>query len=272
MNNKPLISIVTISFNQAEYLEECILSIIEQDYPNIEYIICDPGSTDGSRDIIEKYRDKIAHIIYDKDKGPADGLNNGFEKATGEIYGYLNSDDVLMPYAINSVIEKFNKMKNIDVIYGHGYFIDKFGHKLRKSFSDTFSKYRMAYGASVIIQPSTFFKSNCFKTVSGFNNQNKINWDTELLIDMSMAGFNFKKVNLFLSGYRLYPESITCDETNNIKRKDQQDILFTILMKRKKNRIDELLFIIFRFYKHLSGPSILITRILKGSVIDNSKK
>ena len=81
-------SIVTISYNQAQFLEQAIRSVIEQDYPDVEYIVVDPGSTDGSREIIERYRDRIDRIIFEPDKGPADGLNKGFAQATGDVFGF----------------------------------------------------------------------------------------------------------------------------------------------------------------------------------------
>lgn len=93
MTAQPRVSIVTISFNQAQFVERAILSVLEQDYPHIEYIVVDPGSTDGSREIIDKYRDRIARIIFESDDGPADDLNKGFAKASGEIYGFLNSEN-----------------------------------------------------------------------------------------------------------------------------------------------------------------------------------
>ncbi|MCB1155752.1 glycosyltransferase, partial [bacterium] len=86
------VSVVTLSFNQADYLERAIRSVVEQDHDDIEYIVVDPGSTDGSRDIIERYRDRIATVITDPDKGPPDGLNKGFAAATGDIYAYMNAD------------------------------------------------------------------------------------------------------------------------------------------------------------------------------------
>ena len=91
----PKISIVTVSFNSAQYIEDGILSILEQGYPALEYIIVDGGSTDGTREIIDKYRDRITKIIYEPDNGPAEALNKGFKLATGEIMGWLNSDDRL---------------------------------------------------------------------------------------------------------------------------------------------------------------------------------
>ena len=92
------ISVVTISFNQAKYLRQCIDSVLNQNYQNIEYIIVDPGSTDGSRQIIESYGDRVIKI-FEKDAGPADGLNMGFSRATGDIFYFINSDDYVLPGA-----------------------------------------------------------------------------------------------------------------------------------------------------------------------------
>ena len=100
----PRVSIVTISFNQAAFLERAIRSVVEQNYPLVEYIVVDPGSTDGSRDIIEKYRSRISKIIYEKDSGPANGLNKGFEAASGEIFGYINADDAYLPGALSKAV------------------------------------------------------------------------------------------------------------------------------------------------------------------------
>src|SRR5450432_3341584 len=95
------VSIVTISFNQAAYLEEAIRSVLDQDHPLVEYIVVDPGSTDGSRDIIERYRGRIAKVLYEPDQGPADGLNHGFAHATGDVFACLNADDLLLPRAVS---------------------------------------------------------------------------------------------------------------------------------------------------------------------------
>ena len=93
------VSIVTISYNQAQFLERTILSVLDQDYPEIEYIVVDPGSTDGSREIIERYGSRISKVILRPDRGAADGLNSGFAEASGQILGFLNSDDTLLPGA-----------------------------------------------------------------------------------------------------------------------------------------------------------------------------
>src|SRR4051812_47863135 len=98
-------SVVTISFNQCEFLERAMLSVLNQSDVEIEYIVVDPGSSDGSRELIGRYRDRLAHLVLEKDDGPADGLNRGFAHATGDVYCYLNSDDMFAPGAFKIVAD-----------------------------------------------------------------------------------------------------------------------------------------------------------------------
>ena len=118
------VSLVTISYNQSRFLRACIESVLSQDYADIEYIVVDPGSTDGSREIIDSYGDKIIKI-FSPDSGPADGLNKGFEAATGDIYGFLNSDDTLCPKAISAAVTALREFAYADVVYGKAYIIDQ---------------------------------------------------------------------------------------------------------------------------------------------------
>ena len=105
----PLVSIVTPSFNQALYLEETIRSVLKQDYPRIEYIVVDGGSTDGSVGIIKKYADKLAWWVSEVDKGQTDAINKGFGRASGQILAWINSDDTYEPGAVSEAIKYLQK-------------------------------------------------------------------------------------------------------------------------------------------------------------------
>ena len=203
------VSIVTISLNQGMFLEECIRSVIEQDYDDIEYIVVDPGSTDGSREIIETYRDRIAHVILEPDQGPADGLNKGFAKATGEIYAYLNADDVLQPGAVRHFAGHFKHWPDVDVVSGHGYRINASGRITGKIYSQRFDPVAYVFRACDLIQQSTFFRASAFHEVEGFNTENRVSWDGELWFEMALAGARFKRCHGFWSCFRMHPDSIT---------------------------------------------------------------
>ncbi len=125
-----LVSIITPSFNQARYLEQTILSVLEQDYPRIEYLIVDGGSTDGSRDIIRKYAHRLAWWVSEKDTGQAEAINKGLIRARGEVVAWLNSDDYFFPDTISEVAGLFNTHPNIVMIYGDMLAIDELGRTI----------------------------------------------------------------------------------------------------------------------------------------------
>jgi glycosyltransferase involved in cell wall biosynthesis len=114
----PKVTVVTPSYNQAEFIESTILSVLNQNYPNLEYIIIDGGSTDNSVNIISKYKDWLAYWISQPDKGQADAINRGFEKGTGDYFCWINSDDIIYPDFITERIKQFNDNPDIDFIYG----------------------------------------------------------------------------------------------------------------------------------------------------------
>lgn len=114
----PKVTIVTPSYNQADFLERTLLSVLNQNYGNIEYIVIDGGSTDGSVDIIRRYEHRLAYWVSEPDAGQADAINKGFAKATGEYFGWLNSDDVLHPEAIAKTVAALAAQPEVDLVYG----------------------------------------------------------------------------------------------------------------------------------------------------------
>ena len=266
------VSIVTISFNQSEFLERAIRSVIEQKYDDIEYIIVDPGSQDGSRNIIDGYRSRIARTLYEPDKGPADGLNKGFAMATGEIYGFLNSDDVLYPGAIERVVCYFKNHPEADVVSGHAVIIDEYDKPIRKVYSDKFSLIKYAYGSSVLAQQSTFFRANVFKQTNGFNILNRAAWDGELFVDMCANGAQFDLVDEFWSGFRLHTGSITSSKKLDNAIKQYRKEAFKEIIGRDEKSRDIFLKVAFRLIKHVRNPKGLYERLSKGKIYGRTAK
>lgn len=216
------ISIVTISYNQYQYLRECIDSVLNQNDVEIEYIIVDPGSTDGSRELINSYNNRIDKIVLDPDKGSADGLNNGFARASGDIFGYINSDDMLLPDALRHVKNVFEKHPDIDVVYGDGSRIDGDGKEIARMYGCQWDLRAYVFGGISIVQQSTFFRRKYFEAAGGFNLDNKTCWDGELLVDMALCGARFRYIHRNLGVFRIHEESISgSGRLQNQYRKDR---------------------------------------------------
>src|SRR6266568_7556231 len=141
----PKVTIVTPSYNQGHFLEETIRSVLLQGYPDLEYIVIDGGSTDGSIEIIQRYSKELAHWSSEPDGGPAAGLNKGFRGATGEIFSFLNADDFYLPGAFYRIANIFSADRSVDVVYGDGYMSDVSGRLRKPIFSDAWSLWRLAY-------------------------------------------------------------------------------------------------------------------------------
>ena len=262
----PKVSIVTISFNQANFLERAIRSVLDQDYSNIEYIILDPGSTDGSRELIARYESRIARVLLDPDKGPADGLNKGFGIATGDIFAFLNSDDILYPGAVSAAVRFFLKHPAVDVVSGHSRIIDPLDRVLRCAYSDRMSLIGYVYSGVALIQASTFFRRSAFARTRGFNVKNRATWDGELFFDMANAGCKFARSSQIWSGYRLHEQSITISRKAEDAMNLANEEIFRSVMGRERNRWDKCLQLAFRGWRHLANPRDTIERIVRGPI------
>lgn len=259
------LSIITISLNQVSYIKETIESVINQSCDNIEYIVLDAGSTDGSRDVILQYKDKISKIIFEHDQGQADGLNKAFNYATGDIYGFLNSDDILLPCAISFVINYFKTNLNVDILFGSGYKINKDSKILEKVYPDIYSTTKYIYNSINFIQPSMFFKSECFNKVGGFNINNKTCWDGELVFDMGRNKFKSARTFRFLSAFRIHEASISGKKANMTEYYSDRKRIFEKQKKRKFNKIDHLISYCYRLLNIIQTPQ----KIFKKLIINN---
>lgn len=256
------ISIVTISYNQAQFLEKAILSITSQGCSNFEYIVVDPGSTDGSREIIEKHRSKINRVVLEKDRGAADGLNKGFSLATGEIYGFINSDDELLPNTLSRVAAFFKANPDVDVVSGCGYTIDADGKRTGRMIPTKLTPWLYVHGGVTIFQQGTFFRASCFNKVSGFNIGNKTCWDGELFLDMALAGAKFAIVRDDLANFRLHEGGLTGSGVIKKIALSDNDRLFQKVTGRKRGYFDFFLNKIARVGKYIFNLSYIPRRLL----------
>ncbi|HNB52707.1 MAG TPA: glycosyltransferase family 2 protein [Anaerolineales bacterium] len=161
----PLVSIITPSFNQARFLEATLQSVLSQTYPNIQYLISDGGSTDGSLEIIQKYAHRLHWWVSEKDRGQTDALNKGFAHATGDIFAWLNSDDTYEPHAVAEAVAYLTAHPEVGMVYGDANFIDEHS-KVIGPFNARQTDYaRLMRGAVYIPQQAAFFRADLWRKV-----------------------------------------------------------------------------------------------------------
>jgi glycosyltransferase involved in cell wall biosynthesis len=215
-------SIVTISYNQSKYLTKCIESVLSQDIKDLEYIVVDPGSTDRSREIISSYPQ--IKKVFKPDRGPSDGLINGFNMANGDYYGFINADDYLLPNALKKLELKILK-DDIKFLSGKGLIKKDTGYEIINP--TVLTKKDLLYRSSIIFQQSTFFHSDLYKATNGFNFRNKTCWDYELYIDMLNTGVKHEVFDELLAVFRVHDESITgSGRLNDIYIKELERIFY----------------------------------------------
>jgi glycosyltransferase involved in cell wall biosynthesis len=160
-----LVSIVTPSFNQARFLEATIHSVLEQDYPHIEYIIMDGGSTDGSVDIIKKYAPRLGGWTSERDKGQTDAINKGFARAKGEVLAWINSDDTYEPGAVASAVAFLRDRPEVGLVYGDANYIDESGRVCGRFPAAQTDYRRLRQGYVHVPQQAAFFRADLWRQV-----------------------------------------------------------------------------------------------------------
>ncbi len=192
----PLISIITPSYNQGEYLEATLQFVLEQDYAPIEYLVIDGGSTDGSLEIIQRHAGQLAYWVSEPDNGQSEAINKGFRRATGDIIGWINSDDTLVPGVVRRVADFLAAHPDVDVVHGRVNWIDSAGEQIagptRLGGGHEFGAHNVL--SSSIVQAGAFWRRRVTDTIGLLNEDLHYVMDYEFWARMALAGFCFRQL------------------------------------------------------------------------------
>jgi glycosyltransferase involved in cell wall biosynthesis len=195
--NRPLVSVVTPSYNQSRFLGETILSVLNQGYPHIEYLVIDGASTDGSVDIIRQYEGQIAYWVSEPDRGQSHAINKGLRRTRGEIVTWLNSDDVLLPGAVSRVVRFLAEHPDVDVCNGRADRIDEYGRPIP---TPTLPKDLLDFGATTALagnlvnSPGAFWRRGIMERVGLLDEELHYVMDYEWWLRMVLAGGTFRRM------------------------------------------------------------------------------
>lgn len=210
------VSIITPSYNQARFIEETILSVKNQDYPEIEHIVIDGGSTDGTQEILRKYGDCITWVS-EPDEGQSDAINKGFKQAAGDILAWLNSDDTYTTGAIRTCAEFFTRWPEIDMVYGHFNIIDEKGAIVKSCQVREFDpRLYVRRGASYISSPTVFFRRRVLQTIGMLDPSLRYAMDYDLFLRVAVrclrGEMHVRRIPSTLANFRIHGESKTGKE------------------------------------------------------------
>ena len=201
----PKISIVTVSYNQGQFIEDNILSVINQNYSNIEHIIIDAGSTDGTLEILKKY-EKHLNWVSEPDKGQSDGLNKGFKKASGDIIGWINSDDRLVSGSLDNVASFFKDNPEEIAVVGNINLITEKGDFVRTVLSEPYEYKNMVNQKRGVTQPSTFLKKEVFNKIGYLDESLHYAMDFDLFLRVSSIK-TVPYLNMSFADFRLQEQA-----------------------------------------------------------------
>jgi glycosyltransferase involved in cell wall biosynthesis len=216
----PRITIVTPSFNQGQFIAETIESVAAQRYPDLEHIVMDGGSTDGTLEILQRYPHLV--VVSERDKGQADAINKGFARATGDIWGFLNSDDTLLPGALDAVVSAIDPAQGRHLVVGRCFFIDEKGRSLgveHPSGFTTFTRLLAVWKGHTIPQPAVFWTPEVWRRSGGMDLSLRFHLDYDLFCRFARH-YRFHPIDQVLATYRLHAESKTEEWTEADRLED----------------------------------------------------
>lgn len=216
----PKISIVTPTYNQGQYIEETILSVLNQNYPNLEYIIMDGGSTDNTVEIIKKYEKHLTYWESKPDRGQAHAINKGLEMSTGEIFNWLNSDDYLAPGALHAIAKGFEDPK-VDAVAGQTIYFENGIFQAPEQLANLEAKKLIRWDKGVVfIQPGLWTRREHFINCMGVDEQFHYAFDWDLIIRYLYLFPNVNYISLPLVFFRLHDESKTVSSIEKFNKEE----------------------------------------------------
>ncbi len=215
----PRITIVTPTLNQGKFIERTIRSVIEQNYPNLQYIIIDGGSTDETLSIIRKYESFINYWVSEKDNGQSEAINKGIAKMDGEIFNWLNSDDVLTPNALNKIAEAYQLDKDCNLVIGQVKFFtkeDSYGLNGKVVFSEA----EQTFALGQVNQPAMYYKADVLKKIGNLNENLHYCMDVELWLRyiLNYGIGNIRQLNEIVAEFLFHPDSKTVSKPQNFEK------------------------------------------------------
>jgi glycosyltransferase involved in cell wall biosynthesis len=206
------ISLVTPCYNSAAYIEETICSVLSQGIPELEYMVVDGGSTDGTVEIIRRYADRLTWWVSEKDNGQVDALNKGFARATGDILGFINADDVLLPGALDAILQTFTERPEVDLIAGEVEWIDGEGRPTGShageitNLEEALDIYRVWWSQRQWVQPEVFYRRALKERVGAFDQRYHLAFDFDFWVRCFRAGATVARVRKPLVQFRQHPD------------------------------------------------------------------
>lgn len=236
-NALPLVTVITPSYNQGKFLERTIISVLNQDWPNIEYIIIDGGSSDNSVAIIRKYEEYLAFWVTGEDSGQTNAINKGIKRGSGRYLTWLGSDDILLPGAITTMVRALEENPAAGIVYGAVAFIDEADRFLKKIGYTTMTLEKLLYHKhSTIAQPSSLLNRKILDAAGLLDESLSFCMDYDLWIRLHQIAPSVNLGEKVLSGYRLHPESKTVSaytkmalEKIRVNRKYSRDIINKVI-------------------------------------------
>jgi len=212
LNALPKISIVTPVYNNVQFIESCILSVLNQNYPNLQYIVIDGGSTDGTGEIIKKYGDKVSYFVSEKDRGQTHALNKGFARATGDVLAWLNADEEYLAGILLKVGHAFLDTPDLDFYCGQRIIVDCEKREIgRKIWPPMHPRWQLLYRMSVLPTDASFWGARVHRLTGKLDEDNfpRLSMDYDWLLRLSFHVKKWKRSAQFFSKYTERPNRVS---------------------------------------------------------------